>query len=782
MKLSDGYWRVRQGFSASWARQTISVDSTDGGLRVRAAANLAYGDRGATLGGPLFTITLSTPAEGVIKVVEEHFRGVPDCGPHFRLETDPNATFEISCSEDGTAFKSGILEAVVSNPGEVFSMDFRSGGKSLTGTAYKGFGVYEDQRARYAQLPPQDHLDYDEGCGVRHNYVREQLRLAPDEKVYGFGERFGHFVKNGQTVEMWNSDAGTSSDSAYKSIPFYWTSKGYGVFVNHPEDVSFEVGSESVGKIQFSTRGERLEYYVIAGPEPKDVLRRYTALTGRAPYLPAWSYGLWLTTSFLTDYDDGTVAGFVDGMRERGIPLSVFHYDCYWLRPYHWCDFEWDGEMFHDPVGTIAEHHRKGLKVCVWINPYLSSTSALYDEAVEHGYLLKLKDGSAFATDFWQPGMGLVDFTNPGAREWYCSKLGKLIDMGVDCFKTDFGESIPTNVVYFDGSDSVRMHNYYTYLYNETVYRYLERRKGRGAAVLFARSATVGGQQFPVHWGGDCESTYPAMAESLRGGISLMSSGFGYWAHDIGGFEGDPGPDLYKRWVQFGLLSSHSRLHGSKTVRVPWVFDEESCDVLRKFTKLKLSLLPYIARGAKQVSEEGTPLMRPMALEFPNDPAARYLDQQYMFGDDLLVAPVFSSDGKVQYYVPEGTWTNYLTGEVVNGPKWTEGTFDYMSLPLMARPGSVIPVQEGREHTDGDLLDHVVLRIFDPEAIGEQGRTVELRHGFEESSATVDFTVQRDGQALEVTCSDPQLAWSVQIGNKGPCVPCEKEGKVFVAL
>lgn len=286
MKLSDGYWRVRQGFSASWARQTISAEPIDAGLRVRAAANLSYGDRGATLGGPLFTITLSAPAEGIIKVVEEHFRGVPDRGPHFRLKTDPNAAFEISQGGDGITCRSGILEAVVSNPGEVFSMDFRANGKSLTGTAYKGFGVYEDQRARYAQLPPQDHMDYDEGCGVRHNYVREQLRLAPDEKVYGFGERFGHFVKNGQTVEMWNSDAGTSSDSAYKSIPFYWTSKGYGIFVNHPEDVSFEVGSESVGKIQFSTRGERLEYYVIAGPEPKDVLRRYTALTGRAPTFP----------------------------------------------------------------------------------------------------------------------------------------------------------------------------------------------------------------------------------------------------------------------------------------------------------------------------------------------------------------------------------------------------------------------------------------------------------------------------------------------------------------
>ncbi|NMM94900.1 alpha-xylosidase [Bifidobacterium oedipodis] len=766
MKLSDGYWRVRQGFKAAWARQTITVDPIDNGLRARAAANLAYGDRSATLGGPMFTVTLSTPAEGVIRVVEEHYRGVPDRGPHFQLNVDPDASFEVFHDDHGTGLRAGCLEAVVSNPGEVFSLDFRSGGVNLTGTSYKGLGVYRDEAADYATASPRAHLDFDEGCGVRHNYMREQLRLAPDEKVYGFGERFGHFVKNGQSVEMWNSDAGTSSDAVYKSIPFYWTSKGYGVFVNHPEDVSFEVGSETVGKIQFSTRGERLEYYVIAGPEPKDMLRRYTALTGRAPYLPAWSYGLWLTTSFLTDYDDATVAGFVDGMRERDIPLSVFHYDCYWLRPYHWCDFEWDGDMFHDPSGTIAEHHRKGLKVCVWINPYLSSVSPLYDEAVAGGYLLKLADGSAFATDFWQPGMGLIDFTNPDAREWYCSKLGKLIDMGVDCFKTDFGESIPTNVVYDNGADPVAMHNYYTYLYNETVYRYLEQRQGKGQAVLFARSATVGGQQFPVHWGGDCESTYPAMSESLRGGLSLMSSGFGYWAHDIGGFEGDPGPDLYKRWVQFGLLSTHSRLHGSKTVRVPWAFDEESCDVLRTFTKLKLSLLPYLARGSRQVSEDGIPLMRPMALEFPHDPAVRYLDRQYMLGDDLLVAPVFSPDGCVEYYVPEGEWTNYLTGERIVGPAWVTGTFDYMSLPLMVRPGAVIPVQEGRVDTEGDLLDGVTLKVFAPEALGEEWTSVELRRGFEQDAAVVEFRMRRIGNALQAQASDTGLAWSIMVGDK----------------
>lgn len=741
MKFSDGYWRVLQGFSAAWARQTHDVAVAGNALRAHVSSNLVK-DRGDTLGGPVFTITLSTPGEGVIKVVEEHFRGAADHGPYFTLNVDDEAPFSVERREDGTVFRSGDLEAVISPEGGVWSMSFRSGDRDLTGTAYKGLGAYIG--------PDGTH------------YMREQLRLSVGEHAYGFGERFGHFVKNGQTVEMWNSDAGTSSDAVYKAIPFYWTDRGYGVFVNHAEDVSFEVGSETVGKIQFSTKGHRLEYYVIDGPEPKDVLRRYTALTGRVPRLPAWSYGLWLTTSFLTDYDDETVAGFVDGMAERNIPLSVFHYDCFWLKEYHFCELEWDGDMFRDPERTIAEQHRKGLRVCVWINPYVSSLSPMFDEAKEHGYLLRQADGGVCETDFWQPGMGFVDFTKPEACAWYAAKLEKLMDMGVDCFKTDFGESVPVDAVYENGSDPVKMHNYYTQMYNKTVFDVLERRRGKGEAVLFARSATVGGQRFPVHWGGDCESSYDAMAESLRGGLSLMSSGFSYWAHDIGGFEGNPSPDLYKRWVQFGLLSTHSRLHGSHSVRVPWAFDEESCDVLRTFVNLKLSLLPYLAKGSDQATCEGVPLMRPMVLEFPHDPAVTYLDRQYMLGDDLLVAPVFSSDGVVDYYVPSGTWTNILTGEKIEGARWVHEGFDYFSLPLLARPGAIIPMQVGRHDTEGDLLNDCVLKVYEPQALTGTDRVVQFRRGFGEDDGAVTFTVSYTDGMLSIAADDPTLRWSVE--------------------
>lgn len=256
------------------------------------------------------------------------------------------------------------------------------------------------------------------------------------------------------------------------------------------------------------------------------------------------------------------------------------------------------------------------------------------------------------------------------------------MDIGVDCFKTDFGERIPTDVVYHDGSDPERMHNYYSYLYNQLVFDLLKREKGAEEAVLFARAATTGGQQFPVHWAGDNSSSYPSMAETLRGGLSLGMSGFGYWSHDISGFNDTAPPHLYKRWVAFGLLSSHSRLHGASSARMPWLFDDESIAVLRFFRNLKLQLMPYLMRMAQEAQDRGLPVLRAMVLEYPNDPTCRYLDTQYMLGDSLLVAPIFSEDGCVTYYLPEGEWKNLLTGEVCAGGKWRTETHDYFSLPL----------------------------------------------------------------------------------------------------
>lgn len=289
--------------------------------------------------------------------------------------------------------------------------------------------------------------------------------------------------------------------------------------------------------------------------------------------------------------------------------------------------------------------------------------------------------------------MAIVDFTNPEATKWYQGYLKKLVAMGVDCFKTDFGERIPTEgVKYYDGSDPELMHNYYTYLYNKAVYDVLVETKGADQAILFARSATVGGQRFPVHWGGDCSSNYPSMVESLRAGLSFGMSGFGYWSHDIAGFEDQASPDLYKRWTQFGLLSSHSRYHGSTAYKVPWLYGDETVDVAREFTELKLRLKPYLKKMAVETHETGVPMMRAMVLEFPDDPTCEDIDTQYMLGDDLLVAPVFREDGVARFYVPDdGTgqaWTNIITGTAYEPGKWYTEQYDYHTLPVLARPGT----------------------------------------------------------------------------------------------
>jgi alpha-D-xyloside xylohydrolase len=353
--------------------------------------------------------------------------------------------------------------------------------------------------------------------------------------------------------------------------------------------------------------------------------------------------------------------------------------------------------------------------------------------------------------------MGLVDFTNPAACEWYASKLRKLIDMGVDSFKTDFGERIPTDVVYHDGSDPVKMHNYYTFLYNKVVFEVLQEKLGVNEAAVFARSATVGSQQFPVHWGGDCSANYESMAESLRGGLSLGLSGFGFWSHDIGGFENTSTADVYKRWIAFGLLSSHSRLHGNQSYRVPWSYDEEASDVLRFFTKLKCSLMPYLYAGSVDASKQGVPLMRGMVLEFANDPTCHHLDRQFMLGDSLLVAPIFSDDGQAAYYVPKGKWTNFITGESIEGGTWVTETHNYLSVPLLVRPNSIIAVGNVNNVPDYDYADGVELQLFELEDGGSASTIVYNTHG----EAELKVIAKRAGKVVSIETEDGAKPWTV---------------------
>lgn len=598
MKFTNGYWMIRDGVDALYAREAyeLAADATTESLNVLAPTSVVRG-RYDTLNLPTFNVDITTPAEGVIRVCAEHWQGATEY-PGFPLNADESGnrdyvTVQANGNGDGevgvngadvTLTTGGLTVKVVK--GAPWNLTFiGEDGKVLTESAGKSLGRFKLGAESNVTAQPVSEFGVTMDGSARDEsdvFIAIQLHLSVGEDVYGLGERFGAYVKNGQSVDIWNEDGGTASEQGYKDIPFYMTSNGYGVLVNNRGHVSFEIGSENT---------------------------------------------------------EATINSFIDGMAERDIPLAAFHYDCYWMREFHWCDFEWDKRFFGDIESTLKRLHE------------------------DKGYLVRKPNGEVWQTDFWQAGMGLVDFTNPAAREWFKDKVKALLNQGVDAIKTDFGERIPRDVVWYDGSPKLSMHNWYTQLYNQAVFEAIEETYGKGNACLYARSATVGGQQQPVHWGGDCESAFNGMAQSLRAGLSLTSSGFGFWSHDIGGFEGAfPDPAVYKRWVAFGMLGSHSRLHGSTVYRVPWLFDEEdekngvalvpgqtAVDVVREFTKLKLELMPYVYQLGLQPHVNGTPVMRSMFVEFPDDPACRTLDRQYMFGPSMLVAPVFTYSGEVSY-------------------------------------------------------------------------------------------------------------------------------------
>lgn len=598
MKFTNGYWMIRDGVDALYAREAyeLAADATTESLNVLAPTSVVRG-RYDTLNLPTFNVDITTPAEGVIRVCAEHWQGATEY-PGFPLNADEPGnrdyvTVQANGNGDGevgvngadvTLTTGGLTVKVVK--GAPWNLTFiGEDGKVLTESAGKSLGRFKLGAESNVTAQPVGGFGVTMDGSARDEsdvFIAIQLHLSVGEDVYGLGERFGAYVKNGQSVDIWNEDGGTASEQGYKDIPFYMTSNGYGVLVNNRGHVSFEIGSENT---------------------------------------------------------EATINSFIDGMAERDIPLAAFHYDCYWMREFHWCDFEWDKRFFGDIESTLKRLHE------------------------DKGYLVRKPNGEVWQTDFWQAGMGLVDFTNPAAREWFKDKVKALLNQGVDAIKTDFGERIPRDVVWYDGSPKLSMHNWYTQLYNQAVFEAIEETYGKGNACLYARSATVGGQQQPVHWGGDCESTFNGMAQSLRAGLSLTSSGFGFWSHGIGGFEGAfPDPAVYKRWVAFGMLGSHSRLHGSTVYRVPWLFDEEdekngvalvpgqtAVDVVREFTKLKLELMPYVYQLGLQPHVNGTPVMRSMFVEFPDDPACRTLDRQYMFGPSMLVAPVFTYSGEVSY-------------------------------------------------------------------------------------------------------------------------------------
>jgi len=691
-------WLTNEAFTVQYAEEVYTVTPREDNKAVSLLCpTRKILSRGDTLNLSTLSIDIEAQFDGVISLEVTHFAGAQRLGPNFELFPDgrPGVTADVQKNDRGTTISSGSLSATISGHAHDFNIHFHAtdGSKSLTSLLNRSVGL--------AYSPALTTPRQVEDTSDRKHYVFTQTELSVGESIHGLGERFGAWNKVGQNVEVWNEDGGTSSEQAYKNVSFWLSSRGYGVFIDTPDKIDLEIGSERCCRLQTSVQSQRLKWYIIYGPTPKEVLTKYSILTGRPGTPPAWSYGLWLSTSFTTSYDEKTVRHFVETMHSSRIPVEVFHYDCFWLRAFHWSDFTWDPEHFPNPSGQISRLKESKLvnKVSVWTNPYIGQASPVFKFAAEKGYLLRKTNGDVWQWDLWQTGMGIVDFTNPEACTWFVGCLETLFDQGVDAIKTDFGERIPTKgVQWHDKSvDPARMHNYYAFIYNKLVYETLQKRYGKDEAVLFARTACAGTQRFPLQWGGDCESTPAALGESLRGGLSLGLASFASWTSDIGGFEGSPPPWIYKRWVAFGLLCTHSRLHGSNSYRVPWLVDNsstepENCtDVLRHWVQLKRRLMPYLFAQAVESIANGWPTsVRAVALEFPDDPTSWYCDREFMIGSQILAAPVFEEDNTGEVFLPPGRWFSLWNGEEVQGGGWVRGKYGFCECPLFIREGTVL--------------------------------------------------------------------------------------------
>jgi len=525
----------------------------------------------------------------------------------------------------------------------------------------------------------------------------EAFGLTPDERLFGLGEQFGPFDKRGQRLVSWSRDptGGLASTISYLNIPFFMSDRGYGVFVHHASRIVYELGQPALQSAAFRVEDPYLDYFFVYGPTPKEMIQRYTELTGRPLAPPLWSFGAWFSRCMYRDREQ--VEGIVERLRELNIPGDVVHVDPRWLkerrsRERDGCDFVWDDEAFPDAEGFVRWLAERGFKLSLWENPYVWVNTEMHREGLQQGYFVRSQDGGLARPLDNPDDTVLIDFTNPEAYRWWQEKHRPYLRMGVAAFKPDYGEAVPSNALFADGTTGEQAHNIYPLLYNRCVYEVM--REECGEAMLFSRSGYAGSQRYPINWTGDQPCTWGGMAAALRSGLSLSLSGISMWSHDIGGFWNPdnmepPDPALYIRWAQFGLLSSHARFHGIRG-REPWYFGDKAVEIVREFARLRYRLLPYIYSLAKEAEASGLPVVRPLLLEYPDDPVAPAVDYEYLLGRDLLVVPVLNPEGRAVVYLPPGGWHDWWSGERLEGPRHLRLDVPLERLPLYVRDSSLL--------------------------------------------------------------------------------------------
>jgi alpha-D-xyloside xylohydrolase len=588
--------------------------------------------------------------------------------------------------------------------------------------------------------------------------------LKPDEALFGLGEHFGPLDRRGQAFASWTVDAfGVRTDRAYKNVPLLLSSEGYGVFFDMTGPLYYDLGQASVAAWQATARADHLRAYLILGDGIGPIMQAYHRLTGKPAVPPDWSFGFWISRWGYRNRDE--VMTVARRMREEKVPCDVIHIDPYWMRYHegHHGDLVWDESAFPDPKGMIAELKALGFRLSLWESPYVPLDSEMCAEGARRGFLMKRKTvspspsgggqggGLALVHGFAKPSAA-VDFTNPEAVAWFKAKNRKLLEMGVAVIKTDFAEDMPDDAVAHDGTSAEQLHNLYPLLYQRAVFD--ATREVHGYGLIWGRSGYAGSQQYPVHWGGDPGCTFEDMAASLRGALSWILSGAAFASFDMGGFFGiptltdPPSPELYVRWSQMGLLFSHARAHGHTAPREPWAYGEPALSIFRRYAQLRYRLLPYLYAAARQVPD-GVPLARPLVYDHPSDPTTWHIDDEYLLGPDLLVAPMFVPRGRRNIYLPAGGWYDFWTDQRFEGARWITYEAELERLPLFVRASAVIPMGPELQYANERSWDPLSFEIF-PGSDGETETDLSDDHRRLRFQLTVDGgRVQLDGGPLD---------------------------------
>ena len=519
--------------------------------------------------------------------------------------------------------------------------------------------------------------------------INPVLTLAPGERIYGCGESFTSLNKVGQKVHLSVTDPqGPETDGQYKPVPFFFSNRGYGIFMHTSAPVTCDFGASYIGADRLFMADEQMDFFVFFG-EPKDILYEYTEITGKSPLPPLWSFGTWM--SRITYFSQKEGLEIARQLREHRIPADVIHFDTGWFGTDWQCDYQFAKDRFENPVKMLKQLAKDGFHTCLWQLPYFTPKNRFFSEIIEKGMHVKNATGGMPVED------AILDFSNPETVAWYQQKIEGLMKQGVSTIKCDFGEAAPYNGFYHSGKGGLYEHNLYPLRYNKALWEVVERNHP-GEGIIWARSAWAGSQRYALHWGGDAATTNTGMLGDLRGGLSFGLSGFSFWSHDMGGFVTASPEDIYRRWLPFGFLSSHTRAHGAPPTE-PWLISESFTDAFRKCAEMKYKLMPYVWEQAKECSKLGLPMVRALLVEFPHDQGAWYVEDEYMFGSKMLVAPLLESGNSRNVYLPKGKWIDYQTGKIYEGGYQT---IEAGKIPciILVKDGSVIPHAPLAQRTD----------------------------------------------------------------------------------